>query len=140
MRFITGLACDACGVPLPGENKDEVAHCDSCLIAPRPWAQGRAALLYEGMARRLVLSLKHGDRQDLVIPMARWMAKKSRDLAAENAVIAPVPLHWWRMFRRRYNQSALLAKRIAGERGFDFCPDLLLRNQRAGWNVTRAKI
>ena len=34
--FITGLTCDLCGTPLPGEADTPVA-CDDCLTVARPW-------------------------------------------------------------------------------------------------------
>ncbi|MCB1367647.1 MAG: ComF family protein [Rhodobacteraceae bacterium] len=124
--FITGLACDACNAPLPGV-AGEVVHCDACLIAPKPWARGRAVMRYDGTARRLVLGLKHGDRQDLVPPMARWMADRARPLCTANTLIAPVPLHRWRFLKRRFNQSALMAGAMAKLLQVDWCPDLLQR-------------
>ncbi|TKA95662.1 ComF family protein, partial [Cereibacter changlensis] len=63
--FITGLVCDLCGTPLPGEDPGHAVHCDDCLTLARPWARGRAALLYKDNGRRIVLALKHGDRLDL---------------------------------------------------------------------------
>ena len=69
--FIGGLACDGCGLPLPGGRPGEVARCDGCLADPPPWAQGRAVMLYEGMGRKLVLGLKHGDRHDIAAPGRR---------------------------------------------------------------------
>ena len=62
------------------------------------------------MGRRLVLALKHGDRQEIARPGARWMAQAAQGLLPDTALIAPVPLHWRRLLKRRYNQSALLAK------------------------------
>ncbi len=95
---------------------------------PRPpWAQGRAALVYRGRARKLVLALKHGDRQDIAPPAARWMARQSRGLVAQTAIVVPVPLHLTRQIRRRYNQSALLARCLADALGLDWSPDALHR-------------
>ena len=36
--FISGLVCDLCGVPLPGEETGKAEHCDDCLSVARPWA------------------------------------------------------------------------------------------------------
>ena len=105
--FVTGLVCDHCGVPLMGE--DETALCDECLMEPRPWATGRTVFGYSGGGRKLVLSLKHGDRQDLVPMLSAMLSRAARPLLSDDTVIVPVPLHWTRMFRRRFNQSALLA-------------------------------
>ncbi len=131
VRLIHGLACDKCGIPLPGESATAVL-CDDCLTIARPWGRGRAVLLYGGGARRLVLGLKYGDRHDVAAPAGRWMARVARPLLRPDSVIAPVPLHWWRLFRRRYNQSALLAAALAHETGAELVPDLLIRNRHTG--------
>jgi ComF family protein len=96
----------------------------------RPWDQGRAALEYRDIGRKLVLGLKHGDRHDVVRPAARWMARVARPILRDDMLIAPVPLHWLRLLKRKFNQSALLGNALARETGLECCPDLLLR-QRA---------
>ncbi|MCD1624947.1 MAG: double zinc ribbon domain-containing protein [Paracoccaceae bacterium] len=128
--FIGGLVCDLCGTPLPGqEASQDMVHCDDCMTIARPWTRGRAALLYKGTGRKLVLALKHGDRQDIVVPAAGWMAQAARPILKSGMLIAPVPLHWTRMLNRRYNQSALLSSRLARNTGLDHCPDLLVRKK-----------
>ncbi|MEM9476617.1 MAG: ComF family protein [Pseudomonadota bacterium] len=127
--FIRGLVCDGCGVPLLGEDVGGRALCDDCLAAPRPWLRGRAALEYRENGRRLVLALKHGDRQDLVRPAARWMAGAGRDLVHAQTLVVPVPLHWLRLVQRRFNQSAALAQAVARELGLAACPDALVRRR-----------
>ncbi|WP_292292139.1 double zinc ribbon domain-containing protein [Marivita sp.] len=127
--FITGLVCDLCGVPLPGAS-DEVVHCDDCLAIGRPWAKGRAPLRYEGVARKLVLGLKHGDRHEIVGTAADWMVSALPCKLPVDTLVVPVPLHLTRLLRRRYNQSALLAQAIAHRLELGFCPDALCRVRR----------
>lgn len=127
--FIDGLVCDACGVPLMGEDGGGRALCDDCIAAPRPWRRGRAALEYHGNARRLVLGLKHGDRQDLVAPSATWMVRAAREIVHPGMRIVPIPLHWYRLFRRRFNQSAALSRHIAHALDLIACPDALIRSR-----------
>ncbi|MGI3164236.1 double zinc ribbon domain-containing protein [Pseudooceanicola sp. 200-1SW] len=130
--FIGGLACDGCGLPLPGGRPGEVARCDSCLADPPPWAQGRAVMLYDGMGRKLVLGLKHGDRHDIAAPAAAWLAEAAAGIVAHGALVAPIPLHWRRRVRRGYNQSALLSRGLARQlaaSGIMDCPDLLERRR-----------
>jgi predicted amidophosphoribosyltransferase len=82
------------------------------------------------LGRKLVLALKHGDRTDLAKPAARWLARAAEPLIQEDTLIVPVPLHWTRMIKRRFNQSAILAEALASFVDRDYCPDLLLRQKR----------
>ena len=128
--FIVGAACDTCGVPLPGVEDGTALQCDDCLTIARPWVRGRAVMTYQGVGRRLILALKHGDRTDLVPTFAGWMAKAARDLVSDDPLVVPVPLHWSRLLRRRYNQAALLAQGVGGALDLPVCVDALLRPGR----------
>ena len=129
--FIAGLVCEQCGTPLPGDKtKGEVVLCDDCLVLARPWTAGRAAVLYDGKARDLVLALKHGDRMDIARPVADWMLRAGAEIVRPGMLVAPVPLYWRRLFSRRYNQAALLSARIARVAKLDHCPDLIQRTRQ----------
>lgn len=125
--FVSGPVCDRCGIPMMGE---ESGHCDDCLLLQPPWGRGRAALTYGDNARRMVLALKHGDRQDLARPAGQWMARVAEPILTSGMIVAPVPLHWTRLIRRRYNQSALLSRAMARAAGLAHVPDLLVRPRR----------
>jgi predicted amidophosphoribosyltransferase len=133
--FVRGLVCDSCGAPLRGEAGNtageaagtDVEYCDACLRHPRPWDRGRAALLYRGVGRDIVLRLKHGDRTELAGPAGLWLAHAARPLVNCKTLITPVPAHWLRLFRRRYNQAALIAQNVASELDLPWVPDLLQR-------------
>lgn len=129
-HFISGLACDGCGAPVPGDAPDQgVVHCEACHTDPRPWSRGRAVALYQGPVRRMTMALKHGDRQDLAPHMAKWMARTGADILTPDTLLLPVPLHWSRLLKRRFNQSALLAQRISRLEQVDHVPDLLQRTR-----------
>jgi ComF family protein len=130
--FIAGLVCDGCGTPIPGPDSEERALCDDCMTVARPWDRGRAALIYDGNARNLVLALKHGDRMDLARPASDWMARSAQPILRPGMLVVPVPLHWMRLFRRRYNQAALLSRGIARATGLEHCPDALTRRRPTG--------
>ena len=113
-EFIGACLCDTCGIPLPGDGGTEAGlRCDDCLARPRPWTRGRAAVVYAGSGRRLVLALKHGDRPDLAPALGRWLAAAAAPLVAPGMVVVPVPLHPRRMLSRKYNQAALLGAAVA---------------------------
>ncbi|GHC50478.1 double zinc ribbon domain-containing protein [Neogemmobacter tilapiae] len=130
--FIRGLVCDQCGVPLAGDEDGQVVQCDDCLAVARPWGQGRAALLYQGNGRKLVLGLKHGDRLDLARPASDWLLRAAGPMLRADMLVAPIPLHWLRLIKRRYNQAGLLSAGVARLAGLEHCPDLLLRKRFTG--------
>jgi predicted amidophosphoribosyltransferase len=108
--FIDGLCCDGCGSPLPGQGDPEVGIlCDDCMVISRPWSKGLTAMIYTDKARRLVLSLKHGDRTDLTRAAGPWLARAAAPIITAETLIVPVPLHRFRLLRRKFNQAALLA-------------------------------
>jgi ComF family protein len=134
--FIAGPVCDRCGAP----SLDPT--CDGCAHAPPAWDRGRAAALYAGAARRAALALKHADRLDVARAAAPWLLRAGRALVAEADLIAPVPLHWTRLWRRRFNQSAELARALAAvaERRQALALDLLTRTRRTGSQDGRTRV
>ena len=137
--FVFGLVCDLCGVSLPGEDPGHRVLCDDCMMIARPWSQGRAALIYRDNARKLVLALKHGDRLDLARPAAQWMSKTALPMVRPDMLVVPIPLHWFRLFRRKYNQAALLSAQVANILGLPHCPDALVRRKSTGSQEGRTR-
>ena len=84
---------------------------------PPPFERMRAVALFDGVARQLVHGLKYRDHLELVRWMAAWMVRAGGEVVSEAEVIVPVPLHWRRLWRRRFNQSAALANAIAAKAG-----------------------
>lgn len=124
--FIAGSVCDTYGVPLQGD-PIETDMCETCHSAPPIWKKGRAVGMYEGPLCRMTLALKHGDRQDIALHMARWMVGVRDQLIGPETTLVPVPLHWTRMIRRRFNQSVLIANAIAAQRPARHILDALQR-------------
>jgi len=87
-------------------------------------------MAYRDKARRLVLSLKHGDRIDLARSAAPWMARAGQPLLTDDTLIVPVPLHRFRLLRRKFNQAALLAQELGKVTSLDCLPDGLIRPKR----------
>lgn len=107
-------ACTLCQRPFP----DSIAAGSVCApcMAEAPRHDGIfAATLYNDASRRLVLSFKHGGRISLAVMMSRLMIGRLGHVGPDWLVV-PVPLHRWRLWRRGFNQAALLARMIARER------------------------
>ncbi len=126
--FILGAACNLCGTPLPGHKYDNAdLICNDCLDISRPWRAGRAVFEYGDVGRDLVLGLKHGDRAEIARAAGPWMARVGADILQDNPVLVPIPLHWRRLAKRRYNQAGLLAQALARETGLECHPTALQR-------------
>ena len=126
VRFIAEPLCDGCGAPFEYAMTD---RCAACLARPRAFARARAACLYDDHSRDLILQFKHADRLDLAPLLASWIGRAAADLIFEADAVVPVPLHPGRLFRRRYNQSAEIARPLARRYGLAFLPDALKRRK-----------
>ncbi|MBW8752546.1 MAG: ComF family protein [Sphingomonadales bacterium] len=121
-------ACALCQRPLPDSMGGAGAVCAPCL-AEAPRHDGIAAgTLYNAASRRLVLAFKHGQRIALAPMMARLMTAKLA-FVEPGWLVVPVPLHRWRLWRRGFNQAALLGREIARVRGATLAVDLLERRK-----------
>ena len=120
--------CDRCGLPFEYE---QIAHmlCGACLKDPPSWTRARAALAYDDGSKPMILRFTHADYTQAAATFAIWMQRAAGPLLEEADIIVPVPLHRWRLFRRRYNQSALLALSLGRRAGPRVIPDLLLRKR-----------
>ena len=127
--FILGAHCDLCGKALPGQSAaaGERLVCDECHRIVRPWDRGRAVLTYADVGRKLVLGLKHGDRAEIARAAGPWLARAGAELLDDAPLLVPVPLHALRLARRRFNQSALLAKAMARVTGAELALQALVR-------------
>jgi ComF family protein len=121
-------ACASCQRPFGSDAAAEGAICAPCLANP-PRHDGIAAgTLYNDASRKLVLAFKHGKRIALAPMLARMAAARLPELEGDWLVV-PVPLHRWRLWRRGFNQSALLAREIARLRNQSLLVDGLLRRR-----------
>lgn len=130
-HFLAGTVCDLCGITV--HNAQDFAGrilCETCTSDPPGWDRGRAAVAYEGVGRRVVLGLKHGDRLDCVPTLARWLSGASARIIDHDMLVLPIPLHWQRQLARRYNQAAVLANAFARRSGMQCRTDVLVRPRR----------
>jgi len=138
--FVAPPYCERCAHPF-AQDLGQAALCGACMARPPRYRRARAALVYDAQSRRLVLPFKHGDRTDIARACGAWMARAGAELLAEADLVAPVPLHWRRLFTRRYNQAQLLARivvhRMLPPSRARLAPDLLRRRRWTGSQTGR---
>lgn len=112
LEFIGTQKCSICGQPLdalvPG-----LAICGRCLKEPPYFHQAEAVFKYNDIIKKLILPFKHSNHIELTELFVKWMSSNSYEMISKNEILVPVPLNWKRLLKRKYNQSALLAQRLA---------------------------
>jgi ComF family protein len=125
LSFLGDPCCIRCGLPFDYSAGEE-AECGRCMADPPAFDRLRAAVAYGEVARQVALKLKYSGRPGVAETLGRFMARHLASTARE-AVLVPVPLHRWRIWKRGYNQSALIASSLAKASGLAADLDLLKR-------------
>jgi len=126
LSFITRPYCERLGVPFVYDPGPGILSMEA-IANPPAYHRARAAVRFDEISRALVHSLKYGDRLDLAPMMGRWVAHAGRELLAEADALVPVPLHWRRLWARRFNQSAMLATAVSATTGVPVVTSALKR-------------
>ncbi|MBA4782887.1 MAG: ComF family protein [Rhizobiales bacterium] len=126
LPLIAKPVCERTGKPLAYDLGGAFTSAEA-LADPPLYNRMRSAARYEGTAARLVNAFKYHDRLELALPLARHMVRAGKDILNETDILVPVPLHRHRLFERRFNQSAELAKSIARLSGKPLALQALVR-------------
>jgi ComF family protein len=108
MPLIEAPCCDRLGIPFAVDYGAGLIS-PAAIADPPRFDRARAVALHRDGARALVTQLKFGERLDLAHVMGTMMAQAGREVLGQADVLVPVPLHWFRLWRRRFNQAVLLA-------------------------------
>ncbi len=128
LHFLSEPACATCDLPLPFAGEPS-AQCGACLANSPRHSGIKAAVAYGDVSREIALKLKHGGKIGLARLIAAMLRRHIHTVPADGLFV-PVPLHWSRLWRRRYNQSALIASELSRLSAIPHCPDALVRTRR----------
>ena len=119
-------ACRRCAHPLDAFDE---AECAACLAKLGPIDALVSATHYGDITRSMALKLKYSRRVALARVMGRAMARRLASHDLHGALLVPVPLHRWRIWKRGYNQAGLLAADISRRTGIDWSPEAMRRTR-----------
>lgn len=126
LSFISRPYCERLGIPFAHDAGPGLLS-PRAIAHPPAFGRARAAVRYDDVAGSLVHALKYADRLELAPMMGRWMAAAGRELIEAADALVPVPLHWRRLWARRFNQAAALADVMAKARGIPVVVDAMAR-------------
>jgi ComF family protein len=126
LSFISRPYCERLGIPFVYDPGPGVLSMEA-IADPPAYRRARAAVRFDEISRALVHALKYADRLDLAPMMGEWMSNAGGELLADADALVPVPLHWRRLWARRFNQSATLADAISAKSGVPVVSSALKR-------------
>jgi len=119
IRPIAEPVCPQCGQPFnsPIALAHSPAHrCRACRKKPPRFDRAFSPYRYEGVLEQAIRLFKYRRKDALAVPLADLMLAWAERLPLVDLVV-PVPLHPSRLRAREFNQSLLLADRIARRLG-----------------------
>ena len=129
INFIIPPYCQRCGNPLHDENSQLCAGCASG--KKRFYRLARSAMAYDDSDKNLIIAFKFFDRTENANLLAAMMKVAGKDIFAAGVdMFIPVPLHYTRLIKRRYNQSSLLAEKLSRMTGIPTENFALIRHRK----------
>ncbi|MBE6452925.1 MAG: ComF family protein [Alphaproteobacteria bacterium] len=128
LNFITQPYCQKCGQPFEFlEDNDGKMLCGRCLKNKKThFRLSRSAFVYNEDSKSLILNFKFNDRTENANYLAKILFVAGEDIFNAGVdIMVPVPLHYTRLIKRRYNQSALLCNELSKISGIE-CDNLSL--------------
>jgi ComF family protein len=135
LNFLGSFTCARCSFPLPSFGNTSVEQealllCLSCLSDPPPFERVFSVFIYDEESRGLLMRFKHGLELSLTPLFSQWLFEKGSSLLKQTDLLIPVPLHWTRLIKRRFNQAATLAQSLEHKTGLLQNPFLLKRRRK----------
>ena len=139
-NWISNPKCYKCGYPFPADlDLGLKPLCPHCAAGECGLDFIRSACVYDDMSKSIMLPFKHVSRLKYQTLMSTAMINCLRDLDLDVDVVLPVPLAYKRLFKRGYNQAALLARPIAKYFNAEMDVDSLSRKYKQDMGHKSAK-
>lgn len=127
LRFITKPCCEICGRPFEYSPFKEIL-CGACMQHKPAFKMARSILHYDHFSKQLILAFKHGDHTELAPLFTKLLLQVDKKVFEADLILS-VPLHRYRLMKRKYNQASLLGKSLSKKLNIPFYPTILKRNR-----------
>jgi ComF family protein len=89
-----------------------------------------AVFEYNDSSRNILLKFKHGDDTSLCSRLALLMYGAAKEAIEDADLLIPVPIHFFKRLKRKYNQSELLAQKLEKLSGIRYEPRILQKKKQ----------
>lgn len=122
LNFIANPQCERCGIPFDFIEETDIqgSVCAACMKKPPLYNLARSALVYDDASRDIILGFKHGDQTQAAPCFVPWLTQAGAEFLDKADFLMPVPLHRWRILKRRFNQSALIVQSLSASTKIPF--------------------
>jgi len=122
LNFIADPQCVRCGIPFDFVEETDIQDsvCGVCIKNPPIYNMARSALIYDDASRDIILGFKHGDQTHSVPCFMPWLAQAGAEFLEKADFLMPIPLHRWRLMKRRFNQSGLMTQYLGRDAKIPF--------------------
>jgi ComF family protein len=127
--FLIAPLCEVKGTPFPFDLEPGTISA-TALKKPPHYDKARGVAAYEGTMKELIHKLKYNDRHEFLNLFVTWMSFAGKELIQQSDLIVPIPLYKSRLWERRFNQSALLAKRLSEKTQIPYECSILRRQKK----------
>lgn len=124
--------CPRCAATV-GPYSVREGRCSLCRTHPPPFDAALRLTIYRGAMQQAILRIKSAAHEGLAELLGRRWGELQRPRFAPAGIdaVLGVPLHWWRRWRRGYNQAGAVARGLATSLGYP-CRSGILRRVRLG--------
>ena len=140
------VMCTGCLKDMPLTNYTQVTDngVELALLGRVPFVRACSLMYFRDVSpyRELLHTFKYEGRTDVGRFLSKLLAQemKCSPYYSEIDYVVPVPLHITKLFKRGYNQSAIIAKVLARELGADYAPWLLKRRYRSSTQTKKDRL
>lgn len=117
LTFISKPACFICSIPFPFENEKEEI-CAQCIVNKPNYDRAISILKYDDASKKIIHKFKYNDQLHILEYIVNLMITMGKEIFNHLDIISPIPIHKYKLLKRGYNQSALIAINIATKKNY----------------------
>lgn len=126
VSFLTN-ACKKCQEPFDF-NVEEIDTCQKCIEQDLNfYSSMKCAVVYNEFIKNLIIRFKNQSDFFLSNIFAKFILNSASDLFESDSIIIPIPLFYKRLIWRGYNQSYVLAKKLAYAKNIELANNIIFR-------------